>query len=173
MRGSLFRVLLAVSTALAFGAGAAHATPFASSYVGSGGTVPTLNCASSHIGGDLDITGTYLANVEVAKHQNCHLYFWVVTVASHLPWQMTAISQVGTVTTYGITGISATIASSGCTFSVAGTAGASYDSATSVLTVTTQSTAVTTVSPVSNCLGLVTPGQPMPVLSNSYAISLF
>jgi hypothetical protein len=53
---------------------------------------------------------------------------------------------------------------------VGGTATATYDNATSVLTVVTQSTTVLLLSPTGNCFGLVTPGQPMPVLSNSYTI---
>lgn len=37
----------------------------------------------------------------------------------------------------------------------------------------TQSTAVTYLDPINNCLGLVTVGQSLPVLSNSYAIVLY
>lgn len=55
VRGTLFRALLAASTAPVLGAGAANATPLASAYTGTGGPVPALGCASSHLGGDLDI----------------------------------------------------------------------------------------------------------------------
>jgi hypothetical protein len=174
MRGSWFRVLLAVSTALVLGAGAAHATPLASAYVGNGGPVPALGCTSSRIGGDLDTTGTYFVNVELASHQNCGYYhFFTVVVTSHLPWQLFATNQSGTVTTYTVSGIAATVTGPGCRMTVAGTAGASYDSATSVLTVVTQSTVVTYVDPSNNCLGLTMPGQSLPILSSSYAVVLY
>lgn len=171
MRGSLFRLLLAVSAALALCAGTAHATPLASAYVAGGGAVPTLNCTSSLIGGDLNLAGTQFVNVEVANHQNCLLYSIVsVSVSSQLPWQVVATGQWGTVTAYTISGIAARIAGPACQLAVAGTAAGTYDSATGVLTVVTQSTVVTQLS---GCLGLISVGQPLPVLSSSYSVLLY
>jgi hypothetical protein len=174
MRGNLFRLLLAVSTALVLCAGTAQAMPLATAYAAAGGPVPTLGCTTSLLGGDLNNAGTQFVNVEVTSHQNCSLYGYInVSVSSQLPWQFVATSQSGTVTTYTISGIGARIAGPGCQLSVAGTAAGSYNSATSVLTVVTQSTVVTSVSATNSCLGLVSVGQPLPILSTSYNVMLY
>jgi hypothetical protein len=86
MRGRLFRVLLAVSAAALFGAGGAYATSLPSSYLGHGGPVPTLGCASSQIGGDLDASGTRFADVETVSHENCGLYS-SLDVQATSPWE--------------------------------------------------------------------------------------
>jgi hypothetical protein len=174
MRGNLFRLLLAVSTTLLLCTGTAQATPLATAYAAGGGPVPTLGCTTSLLGGDLNAAGTQFVNVEVTSHQNCLLYGYInLTVSTQLPWQVAAIAQSGTVTNYTISNIGARLTGPGCQLSVAGTAAGSYNSATSVLTVVIQSTIVTSVSASAGCLGLVSVGQSLPILSTSYTVLLY
>lgn len=172
MPGGLFRVFLVLSTVLVLGAGTAHATPLASAYTAVGGPVPGLGCASSHLAGGLDSTGTHFVDVGLASYQDCVFFIGPAAVTAQLPWQLVATGQSGTVTQYAVSDIAVTVTNSWCRLAVAGTAGASFDSATSVLTVAVQSTVVTYVDPSDDCLGLATTGQLLPVLSGSYAVAL-
>lgn len=169
MYGKLFRVLIATMTTLVLGATGARAAPVAGWYVGSGGPVPSLGCAANVIGGHL--AGDLLADVAATTYHDCSLLGMVLAVDAHLPWQVFPVGQSGTVTYYTIADISMDIHGPACGLEVAGSVNASHDSATGVLTVRSQSTVVTFVDPANACLGLITPGSRLSVLSASYDIA--
>lgn len=172
MRSKLFLVLFTTLTMLVPAVGIAHAAPMASRYTGFGGPVDSLGCASSEIGGDVDLINGLFVDVDEATYQDCHWSSLEFTVQPTLPWSMHALSQSGGVTTYTVDNIAANIVGPGCHLTVLGGASASYDSSSGVLTVPNQSIAVTFVDPADDCLGLVNAGERLPILSASYAIVL-
>lgn len=162
MRRNLLHLLLATMTVLVLGAGTAHAAPIAR-YIGSGGPVGSLGCAATTIGGAVD--AGLLGDIDEITYQNCQLIV-AVEVDPLLPWTMNAVSP----SAYTIDNIEIDFSGPGCAGTVGGSANASYDSVSGVLTVVDQATVVTFVDPANNCLGLITEGSPLPVLSGSYDI---
>lgn len=159
MRGRLFITLIV----LVLGAGTASATT-AGRYVGYGGPAGWFGCASTTIAGP--VSAGVLGDIDAATYQDCQSSGLTFEVTPHLPWHMNASSPAA----YTIDDIEVDFAGPFCAGTVSGWAAASYDG--SVLTVLNQATAVTYLDPTADCLGLISVGEPVPVLADSYDIVL-
>lgn len=161
MRGKL--VPLTVLTLLLTGGATANAAPFGR-YIGYGGPVTSLGCTSMTIGG---AANTVLGDIDTAAYEGCSFSFgFNLDVVPRLPWQLSPT----TLTTYDVDDIEADISGPFCEASVYGSASVSYDSVTGVLTVDSQSMTVTDVDPANDCLGLITQGEHIQVLPDSYDV---
>ena len=116
------------------------------------------------IGGAAD---TLLGDIDEAAYEGCSFSFGInLDVLPHLPWRLSPT----TLTTYAINDIEADISGPFCEAGVHGSASVSYDSGTGVLTVDSQSMTVTDVDPANDCLGLITQGEHIEVLPDSYDV---
>jgi hypothetical protein len=179
MRTRILPALLAVMATLVLGTGTSVAaapvpagwsvTP-GGAFTGRGGPVdPPLACDGTDIAGVYSTVGNPLGTINRITYRNCTMFgLPTLQIIPHLPWTMNGLTYANGVTTMSITGIAASVNGTGCSFTAAGSATATYSNTTGLLTVVNQNTVVTSVS---GCLGLITQGTRVALLSRSYAIS--
>lgn len=173
MRGRILPTLLAVLITFVLGATPASAagwrvTP-GGPFGGSGGRLSApITCAGSSISGLFTVSGDRLGLINGVKYNGCSgTLAFSVTVDT--PWLLVGIGYSAGVASIEIRNIRAYVSGPGCFFAVEGTAAASYDNSTGILSVLPNATTV--ITSVNGCLGLVSPGQRVSVLSPSYVIS--
>jgi len=178
MCGRLLSTLLAVLATLVLGVGTAPAavglsvTP-GGPFTGAGGPVdPPLTCAGSQIAGMFNTDGNSLGFIDEISYQNCSAGgFLTIEISPHFPWVLQGIAHSNGVTSIAIDDIAADISGPGCNVVATGSVAATFDNATSILTVVEQNTMITFVDPANDCLGLISQGEHVSLLSNSYFIS--
>ena len=181
MRGRLLPTLLAVLATLGLGAGAAPATTVpvgwsitpGGPFTGAGGPVEgPFRCESSQIAGMFDVDGNSLGFIDEITYDSCVAgSFLTVEISTNLPWLLRGVSHANGLTNIDIDNMGAEVSGPGCRFEVAGSAAATYDNATSILTVRIQAIEIIYVDPSNDCLGLISAGEYVSLLSSSYVIS--
>lgn len=179
MKARLLPALLAVLTTLVLGAGTAPAVPLdwsvtpGGAFTGVGGPVDVpLTCAGTTIAGVFNTGVSPLGIIDEMTYHGCAMGGVLpVQITLHFPWPLNGIDHANGVTSIHIDDIGASISGPACAFEVTGSAATSFDNATSVLTVHEQNTMITVVDPANDCLGLISAGERIPLLSDSYAIS--
>ena len=181
MRTRLITALLTVVAALVFGTGTTSAAaPVAAGWTvspggvltGTGGAVdPPLNCTGTDIAGTF-ASGSGLTTIAVINgiiYRNCTMLgLPTLSIVPRLSWSLHGLTHANGVTTLEIRNVAANISGPGCNLSVAGKVTATYNNSTGVLAVIDHDTVV---SAGSFCLGLVAPGDTVPLLSRTYTIT--